>query len=259
MPIAAQKASRDPFLLSAANVELGGEPVLADVELRVPTGQSVALLGANGSGKSTLLRVMLGLQPLTTGSAKIFGTPVQKYRDWKRIGYVPQHLLASSAVPVSVTEVVSASLARQGFWSRRADRQAIAGSLEAVGLWERRKDSFHDLSGGQQRRAMIAAALAKEPDVLLLDEPMAGLDKENVTGLASIVSNYRQQNRTVIVVAHELGTLEPLMDRCIIMGSGRGPSIRYDGPVKGAETFQDRHSHHEPRQSSRDEFWGLPS
>jgi zinc transport system ATP-binding protein len=257
LSVAAEHTTRDPFLVSAATVELGGDPVLADVELRVPPGQCLALLGANGSGKSTLLRVMLGLQPVTTGSVSIFGTAAAKYRDWQRISYVPQHLLASSAVPVSVTEVVSVGLAGQRLRLSRADRDAVASSLQEVGLSDRRKDSFHDLSGGQQRRAMIAAALVKDAEVLLLDEPTAGLDKENISRLAAILAEYKKRDRTIVVVAHELGALESLVDRCIVLKHGDGPSIRYDGPAPAPETFHDPHGHHDEPGPEQDRPWGL--
>jgi len=258
LPVAAEHSIRDPFHVSAATVELGGEPVLSDVELRVPPGQCLALLGANGSGKSTLLRVMLGLQPVTTGSVQIFGTAAEKYRDWQRISYVPQHLLASSAVPVSVAEVVSAGLAGRRLRLSRADREAVTKRLEFVGLGDRRKDSFHDLSGGQQRRAMIAAALVKDAEVLLLDEPTAGLDKENISQLAAILAACKEQNQTIVVVAHELGALEPLVDRCIVLEQRDGPSIRYDGPIPDADTLYDPHGHHNEPAPHNDQLWGQP-
>lgn len=258
MSVAAEHTHRDPFLISAVNVELGGYPVLADVNLRIPRGQCLALLGANGSGKSTLLRVMLGLQPVTTGSVEIFGTPAAKYREWRRISYVPQHLLASSAVPVSVAEVVSAGLTGKRILMSRTDRDAVTKSLAAVGLSDRRRDSYHDLSGGQQRRAMIAAALVKDAEVLLLDEPTAGLDKENVSRLASILAEYKEQSRTILIVAHELGALEPLVDRCVILEHDNGPSIRYDGPVPAPDTFRDPHGHHTQPAPNSDGLWGLP-
>jgi zinc transport system ATP-binding protein len=242
------------FQVQAGTVALGGEDVLSNIDLSVAPGQFLALLGGNGSGKSTLLRALLGLQPLSAGVVRIFGTPAERFRDWSRIAYVPQHLLASSAVPVSVSEVVGAGLTgRRPSW-RRPDPARVRSSLEQVGLWSRRKDSFHHLSGGQQRRAMIAAALAKQAEVLMLDEPTAGVDAENVATLARIFAEQKAEGTTIILVTHELGAMQPLVDRCLVLGGHGDSSIRYDGPAPMPTTMRDPHGHHDD-ESARSTGW----
>ena len=226
-------------------VVLGGRPVLRGIDLTVSGGEVVAVLGENGSGKSTLVRAALGLVPLRRGESRLFGTPLERFRDWRRIGYVPQRVTATSGVPASVWEVVSAGrLARRGPLRpmRRSDKTAVAEAIEAVGLAERRKDGCSTLSGGQQQRVLIARALAGEPDLLVLDEPTAGVDLAHQDVFASILGRLVGQGTTIVLVAHEMGPLEPLISRTVVMTDGR---VGYDGPP--LESFRDvahEHAHH---------------
>jgi zinc transport system ATP-binding protein len=226
-------------------VVLGGRPVLRKIDLTVSSGEVVAVLGENGSGKSTLVRAALGLVPLRHGEARLFGTPVDRFHDWRRIGYVPQRVTATSGVPASVWEVVSAGrLARRGVLRpmRRADKAAVSAAIEAVGLTERRKDGCSTLSGGQQQRVLIARALAGEPDLLVLDEPTAGVDLAHQDVFAGILARLVEKGTTLVLVAHEMGPLEPLISRTVVMTDGR---VAYDGPP--LESFRDvahEHAHH---------------
>lgn len=206
-------------------------PVLHDVSLAVAPGEVLAVLGANGSGKSTLIRAALGLLPLTGGTARLFGAPVSRFRQRHRVGYVPQRLGAGSGVPATVAEVVgSGRLARRGLLrpGRAADRQAVARALATVGLTERRRDPVATLSGGQQQRVLIARALATEPDLLVLDEPTAGVDAASQLTFAAAVRGFAAAGGTVVLVAHELGPLEPLVSRAVVLHHGR---LVHDGAV----------------------------
>ncbi len=237
-----------PFRVTGGAVVLGGEPVLQDVDLTVSSGEFLSLLGENGSGKTTLLRALVGLQPLTSGTAQILGVPVGRFDQWQRVGYVPQHLLAAGAVPVSVREVVGAGLiSPRTRWrpNRAVHRAGIQQALDRVGLWSRRADSFHTLSGGQQRRVMIAAALAKGADILLLDEPTAGVDQENVAQLHEMLSDLTGQGATIVLVTHELGALEDLVTRVVVLGRPPGASVRYNGPPPPPASLHDPHGHHD--------------
>ena len=154
-------------------------PILRDVSITIDAGEFVAILGANGTGKTTLMRAILGLTPLSSGTVSLYGTPLDHFREWQRMAYVPQRLQSAGAVPVSVHEVVGASLiSPRHRLPRRGDRKTVLDALALVGLEDRRKDRFDSLSGGQQRRVMIAAALAKQADTYVLDEPTAGVDAE---------------------------------------------------------------------------------
>jgi zinc transport system ATP-binding protein len=212
-------------------VAYGGRPVLHGVSVSVSAGEVVAVLGANGSGKSTLVRAALGLVPLRHGSAELFGTPVRRFRQWKRIGYVPQRVGAGSGVPATVREVVAAGrLARRGLLrpARAADREAVDAALAAVGLAERAGEPVGTLSGGQQQRTLIARALAGEPELLVLDEPTAGVDAASQAAFAAALRGFVAGGGTVLLVAHELGPLQPLVGRAVVVHQGE---IVHDGPV----------------------------
>ncbi|MFG2191553.1 metal ABC transporter ATP-binding protein [Streptomyces sp. NPDC048639] len=215
--------------LSKATASLGARPVLRGIDLTVGHGEVVALLGANGSGKSTAVRAVVGQVPLTGGDLTLFGTPLRRFRDWARIGYVPQRTTAASGVPATVREVVSAGrLARTRLGARRkADREAVQRALDLVGMADRAKDSVNALSGGQHQRVLIARALATEPDLLIMDEPMAGVDHESQQVLADTLREQVAAGATVLVVLHELGPLEPLIDRAVVLRDG---CVVHDGP-----------------------------
>lgn len=210
-------------------VELGGRAVLHDVSVSVDAGEFVALMGPNGSGKSTLVRAMTGLLPAASGTVRLFGTEVDRFRDRSRLGYVPQRAGASSGVPASVAEVVtSGRISRRGLLrpARQADRRAVQEALEVVGLADRARDTVTALSGGQQQRVLIARALAAQPDVFFLDEPMAGVDLPNQQALADALGLLSQRGATIVLVVHEIGAVGDLIDRCIVMRDGR---VAYDG------------------------------
>ena len=232
----------NPVQVQNASVAIGGRPILRGIDLVVRPGEFVALLGANGSGKSTLVRAITGLLPTTSGSVTLFGTPHEDFRDWQRIGFVPQRSSASGGVPSTVWEVVaSGRITRRQLFRplSRADRRAIADAIDVVGLGGRTTLGISQLSGGQQQRALIARALAGQPDLLVLDEPTAGVDLVNQVALAEALSVLKGRGATIVLVAHELGPMAPLIDRALVMRDGR---ISYDGRVP-AELVADGHHH----------------
>ncbi|GGO17825.1 metal ABC transporter ATP-binding protein [Micromonospora parathelypteridis] len=208
-----------------------GRPVLRDVSLTVTAGEVVAVLGANGSGKSTLIRAVLGLVPISAGSVTLFDRPLRRFRQWARIGYVPQRLGAGGGVPATVREVVaSGRLARRGILRPpgRADRAAVDAALVAVGLADRAGDPVSTLSGGQQQRTLIARALAGQPELLVLDEPTAGVDAASQEAFANALRDFVADGGTVLLVAHELGPLRPVISRAVVVHEG---GICHDGAV----------------------------
>jgi len=242
-------------------VAYGGRPVLHGVALAVAPGEVVAILGANGSGKSTLVRAALGLAPLRSGRVELFGTPLRRFRQWRRIGYVPQRLGAGSGVPATVREVVSAGrLGRRGFLRppRPADREAVRRALAAVALADRAGDPVATLSGGQQQRTLIARALAGEPELLILDEPMAGVDAASQQAFADALAGFVAGGGSVLLVAHELGPLEPLITRAVVLHHGR---VVHSGrvPEPAGHHAEPHHDHVHPHAPlDRPGLWSAP-
>jgi zinc transport system ATP-binding protein len=208
----------------------GSEPVLEDVDLHVAPGEFVALGGPNGSGKSTLVRILVGLLSPAVGAVTLFGDPPRRLRDRARLGYVPQRPQLAGALPATVTEIVSAGrLVRQGWWRRRhaADRAAIDVAIDAVALGALRDRPIGELSGGQQQRVLIAKALAAEPELLVLDEPVAGVDAESQRLFRdALVHVVRDRRGAVVLVSHELGAVAEDLDRVVVLKR----TVQFDGP-----------------------------
>lgn len=235
-------------------VALGGRPIVRDVDLTVRHGEVVALTGANGSGKSTLVRAMLGLVPISGGSMTVFGTPIDRFREWHRLGYVPQRSTIAQGVPSTVTEVVSSGRIahRRPFVPMRAaDRTAVANAIDTVGLADRAHHTISTLSGGQQQRVLVARALAAEPDLMVLDEPNAGVDLASQQAIADTLRELALSGLTVVVVLHELGPFAPLIDRTVCLRDGR---VIYDGPPEHGPGADHVHDHHPPAPTSGELF-----
>jgi zinc transport system ATP-binding protein len=240
--------------VSDGTVELGGRPILRGIDLAVRAGEVVAVLGANGSGKSTLVRTMLGLVATRRGQVQLFGTPLADFREWRRVGFVPQRVSAAAGVPASVREVVASgrlSRRRPFMPQRRADREAVDAAIAAVGLVKQTREAVSTLSGGQQQRVLIARALAGVPDLLVLDEPTAGVDIPSQQAFADALRTIVDRGATIVLVAHELGPLGTLVDRAVVMRDGR---VAYDGPPIDAFTDADLPSDHHHRDLRRP--WG---
>lgn len=230
--------------LSDVNVALGQQQVLKGISLTFTEGEFVALLGSNGSGKTTLVRALLGLLHPTSGEVRLFGTPLNRFKEWRRIGYVPQRFGATSGVPATVEEVVLTgriSVARRMRGFSSSDKEAALRSLDAMGLADVRKRRVSHLSGGQQQRVLIARALVNEPDFLLLDEPVSSVDLENQEVFAQTLERLSESNASVLLVAHALGAMEPLVHRTVALDQG---VVAYDGPPSAEH--QDEHAHHPP-------------
>jgi zinc transport system ATP-binding protein len=252
---------REPeiVVVRGVSVAYGGRPILTSVNLTVRRGEVVAILGANGSGKSTLVRAILGLAPMLAGTVALFGaTGRGASRQRRRVGYVPQRLGAGSGVPATVAEVVaSGRLARRGPGpARAADRAAIADAIAAVGLTERVGDPVGTLSGGQQQRALIARALAAEPELLVLDEPTAGVDAASQDAFADALRTFVAGGGTVLLVAHELGPLLPLVTRAVVVHSGRLQDVGAVPPPAGHHALPDHDHVHPHGPTEAADIWG---
>lgn len=176
-----------------------GQPVLREVNLRVPQDDFLVVIGPNGGGKTTMLKLMLGLLNPTRGTVSVFGEPPSRVSH--RIGYVPQNVHINKEFPVSVLDVVLMGRLRSSrgwSWHTRQDRVAAQQVLEQMRLWGCRGRRIGELSGGQLQRVFIARALVSGPEILFLDEAMASIDAQ---GRGEFYDILKELNRTVTIVA----------------------------------------------------------
>jgi zinc transport system ATP-binding protein len=207
-------------VLAFHDVDFGyeGRPVLRGVTLSIPPGDFVSVVGPNGSGKTTLLKLALGLLRPTAGEVTVFGERPERAR--RRIGYVPQHAHLDPLFPVSALDVVL--MGRLGLgpalgpW-RRLDREAGRAALAEVGLADQADRHFAALSGGQKQRTLIARSLAGEPELMLLDEPTAGLDAHIEEGFYRLLEELNRR-LTIVMVSHDLGFVAAFVKSVICVG-----------------------------------------
>ena len=214
--------------------------ILHGITLSIPAGQTVAITGSNGSGKSTTLKALLGTAPITSGDALLFSRSITARRrvPWQKIGYVPQRISSGGAVSSSAIEVVrSGLLGPRRLWAMPGDTARAMDALERVGMGHRAHSPMNILSGGQAQRVLIARALVRRPELLIMDEPMAGIDAASRARLASIVADAKAEGTTILIVLHELGELGPLLDRELHISAGH---VSYDG----APHIDDDHEQH---------------
>lgn len=210
--------------VQGADIGYGDRPTLRDVDLVVPRHEVLALVGANGSGKSTLVKGLLGLAAVTAGRIELFGVAREDLRERWRVGYVPQRHTVGGAIPSTVEEVVTSGRLPRKRWGAvlsRADRDAVRSAIETVGLGDRRRANVGTLSGGQQRRVLIARALASQPDVMIMDEPTAGVDAVQQERLAATLQRLVADGLTLLIVTHELQALAPVLTRVVTLEAGR--------------------------------------
>ncbi len=206
--------------ISCRDLDFGyeGKPVLRNVNITIPVGDFVCVVGPNGSGKTTLLKIALGLLKPTAGVIEVLGQRPDRSRG--KIGYVPQHPRLDPLFPVSAMDVVlMGRLGRTrsvGAWSAD-DRAQARRALEEVGLADRAAHHFASLSGGQKQRVLIARALAGEPELLLLDEPTAGLDAHIEAGFYQLLQELNQR-LTVVLVSHDLGFVSGFVRSVVCVG-----------------------------------------
>lgn len=218
--------------MRSAALGYAGTPVVSGLTLEMASGEVLALLGPNGSGKSTLIKALLGLSELLAGHVEVLGAPVTQRSDRSRLGYVPQRHTLSGSVRSTVREVVATGRLPHRPWWRRASRrdaEIVETALVTVGLADRAKTDVSHLSGGQQRRVLIARALVSEPELLIMDEPTAGVDQASQVGLLDVLRRLVDNGVTMLVVTHELAALQGLADHVVEMDAGQ---VAFDGTAK---------------------------
>jgi zinc transport system ATP-binding protein len=214
----------------------GGPEVLHEVDLEIDAGEFVAIAGPNGGGKTTLLRVAVGLEHPTRGDALIFGGPAINSARRRRIGYLAQRAQLGIDAPATVREIVESGLVSQGLLGR-GDGSLVDEAIERVGLSHQAGSVLSRLSGGQQQRAFLAKALAARPDLLVLDEPTAGVDVDAQEALAALLEElHRDLGVTILFCSHEFGAVEQYVDRLVLVRGG----IAFDGdPTTLPTTWHD--------------------
>ena len=215
---------RDPqaIELDHAAVRVGGRTVWSDVTLSIAAGEFVAILGPNGAGKSTLLKALLGVIPLSEGTAKVFGTPVSRGND--AIGYLPQRRHFEPDLRIRAADLVRLGLDgdRWGIPLPSAEKaRRVDAMLELAGASAYRDRAVGELSGGEQQRILIAQALVSGAGMLALDEPLESLDLNNQQAISELIRGIcRRQGVTVLLVAHDINPILPFVDRVVYVAGG---------------------------------------
>lgn len=189
----------------------GNTQALKEISIKIKRGDFAAIVGPNGSGKSTLIKIGLGLLKPTNGYSNLLGVPIEHFSEWQKVGYVPQ---VSSGMhgrlPMTVEEIVShgrhSRISPLAFWSS-TNRSDINNVLDIVGAAHLRRSRIGELSTGQQQRVLVARALIKNPELLLLDEPIGGVDVHGEEQLYRILRELNTSGITIIMVSHDIGAV----------------------------------------------------
>jgi manganese/zinc/iron transport system ATP- binding protein len=194
------------------------KPAIKSINLKISEGSIVGIIGPNGAGKSTLIKAMLGLLPYDTGEVKIFGKDLDESR--KRISYIPQREQFDWDFPINVEDVVMMGrYSHLGMFSfpGKKDKEIVEEKIRKVGMQDFRTRQIRNLSGGQQQRIFLARALAQESDIYLMDEPFVGVDAKTERTIFDLMNELKQQNKTILVVHHDLGKVTEYFDKLILI------------------------------------------
>ncbi|MHA7142229.1 metal ABC transporter ATP-binding protein [Arthrobacter sp. Sr33] len=206
--------------VSGLTVSYNEVRALSDVDLNLAKARICGLIGVNGSGKSTLFKCLMGLVQPQSGAVAIFGKDQRTARRSNLVAYVPQSEDVDWTFPLSVGDVVL--MGRYGRMppsrrASRADRDAVDAALERVGLTQQRNRQIGELSGGQKKRAFVARSIAQDAQLLLLDEPFAGVDRTSEATLVSLLQELRDEGRTALISTHDLAGIPELCDEAVLL------------------------------------------
>lgn len=207
---------------------------LRHAHLRVPPGSVFGIVGPNGAGKSTMLNGILGLIPVLHGDVRFFGEPLHKTRE--RVGYMPQNTSVDWDFPTTVRDVVLMGTYQRLGWFRRpgsAEKELAFAAMERTGVADLASRQIGQLSGGQRQRVFLARTLAQQADIVLLDEPFAGVDARTQTAIVDVLRGLRDEGKTVVMVHHDLGTIPDYCDYVALLNG----TVLAAGPVES--TFTD--------------------
>lgn len=201
--------TKNSIEISHVSFAYGDTEVLSDITFEIHKGDYLGLVGPNGAGKTTLLKIMLGLLTPKTGRVLLFGTDAREFRDWPKIGYVPQKAVNfDKRFPATVFEVVLMGRAAMrglahGFIAE--DRAAVEHALKTAEMWEERDRLIGDLSGGEQQRVFIARALVTSPEIIFLDEPTTGVDSQSQEEFYALLRRLNREARaTLVLISHDI-------------------------------------------------------
>jgi manganese/zinc/iron transport system ATP- binding protein len=210
------------------------KPVLWNIDFTLPQGKLTGIMGPNGAGKSTLIKAILGLVPLNSGYARIFGEELNTVR--QRVGYIPQRQTIDWDFPATVRDVVTMGrFQKKGLFKRldQHDRQIVAEALEQVGMTGYAGRQISQLSGGQQQRVFLARAIAQQATLYLLDEPFAGVDASTEQSIMRLLREMISAGKTIVVIHHDLHSARDYFDWLVLLNT----SLVASGPVQ--EVFTD--------------------
>lgn len=222
--------------------DYGSGWVFHKLDLDVPRGDFVAVIGANGAGKSTLMKMLAHAMSPTIGSISYYGIPIEKFTEWEKVGYVPQNPAKMQRdFPISVREVIALGLVeKKKLWQRfgAAEDEKIDKALEAFQLTDLQQRKIGELSGGQQQRVFLARAMVKDPEVLLLDEPATGIDAASKVALYDMLGEINaNQGVTIVMISHDLELAAQTAKSALCISHG----ICFRGDVH--EALQHHHKH----------------
>lgn len=228
-----------PLSIHDMTVAYHRKPVLWDVDLDIPEGKLVGIIGPNGAGKSTLIKAALDLIPKASGRVLIYGKPYKKQR--QLVGYVPQRESVDWDFPVNALDVVTMGRYGKIGWFKpisKSHKDVAMDALERVGMASYARRQISQLSGGQQQRVFLARALAQDAKVYFMDEPFAGVDVATEKAIVNILHDLRNAGRTVMVVHHDLQTVNQYFDHLVMLNM----CIVAAGPT--AEVFTEENLQH---------------
>ena len=222
-----------PIEIRHLSVTYRTEPALWNVDLDFPEGKMIAIVGPNGAGKSTLIKAVMGLVPITAGKIRVYDKPYSKQRS--KVAYVPQRGSVDWDFPTDALDVVEMGLYGRLGWLRRPNsktREKARECLAKVGLEKYADRQIGQLSGGQQQRVFVARALAQDPQIYLMDEPLNGVDAITEETILSILENLRKEGKTIVMVHHDLQTVDKYFDWVVMLNR----NLVAKGPIKDVFT-----------------------
>ena len=188
------------------------QTILSNISLEIFSSEYIAIIGPNGGGKTTLIRMLLGLEKPTSGEVRIYGKKLSRFKDWHKIGYVPQRAAQiDSSFPATVLDIVKMGRTSQrsmfGTFSK-VDRQLVDDAMAKMDISDLKDKMVGTLSGGQRQRVMIARALASKPEILILDEPNTGVDVASQKRFYALLRELNQKEGiTIVFITHDIGVI----------------------------------------------------